>query len=94
MKLPEKAKKTENCPKFQRWMKETNIKFNLLIYYLEDVVTFDVETETGIPECHITTYLLPELARAVLGNIGPRSVLPRPRTNIPQYGPRAWLVSG
>ena len=55
-------------------------------------------------ECHIINNLLTELARAVLGNIGPwswqyrprcaRSVLPRPRANIPQYGPRAWLVSG
>ena len=42
------------------------------------------------------------VARAVLGNIGPRSflygprcarsVLPRPRANIPQYGPLARLV--
>ena len=55
-------------------------------------------------ECHIINNLLTELARAVLGNIGPRSwqygprlarsVLPRPRANIPQYGPRARLVSG
>ena len=33
-------------------------------------------------ECHIINNLLTELARAVLGNIGPR-----PRANIPQYGP-------
>ena len=49
-------------------------------------------------ECHIINYF----ARAVLGNIGPRSflygpsaarsVLPRPRANIPQDGPRARLV--
>ena len=55
-------------------------------------------------ECHIINYLLTELARAVLGNIGPRSflyrprcarsVLSRPRANIPQYGPRARLVRG
>ena len=48
--------------------------------------------------------LLTKLARAVLGNIGPRSwqyglsevrsVLPRLRANIPQYGPRTRLVSG
>ena len=50
-------------------------------------------------ECHIINYLLTELTRAVLGNIGPRSflygprVLPRPRYNIPQYGPRARLIS-
>ena len=53
-------------------------------------------------ECHIINYLLTELARAVPGNIGPRSflygpsaarsVLSRPRANIPQYGPRARLV--
>ena len=53
---------------------------------------------------HIINYLLTELARAVLGNIGPRSflygpsaarsVLPRPWANIPQYGPRARLVRG
>ena len=45
-------------------------------------------------ECHIINYLLTELARAVRGNIGPRSVLSRPRANIPQYGPRARLVRG
>ena len=55
-------------------------------------------------ECHIINYLLTELARAVPGNIGPRSflygprwarsVLSRPRANIPRYGPRARLVRG
>ena len=55
-------------------------------------------------ECHIINYLLTELARAVPGNIGPRSflyvprcarsVLSRPWVNIPQYGPRARLVRG
>ena len=55
-------------------------------------------------ECHIINYLLTELARAVPGNIDPRSflygprcarsVLSRPRANIPQYGPRARLVRG
>ena len=55
-------------------------------------------------ECHIIINLLTELARAVPGNIGPRSfsygpsaarsVLSRPRANIPQYGPRARLVTG
>ena len=53
-------------------------------------------------ECHIINYLLTELARAEQGNIGPwsfsygpsaaRSVLSRPRANIPQYGPRVRLV--
>ena len=48
-------------------------------------------------ECHIINYLLTELARDVPGNIGPRSflygprcarsVLSRPRANIPQYDP-------
>ena len=55
-------------------------------------------------ECHIINYLLTELARAIPGNIGPRSflygpstarsVLSRPWANIPQYGPRARLVRG
>ena len=73
-------------------------------HYPEDLETFDLETETGITECHIINNLLTEFARAVLGNIGPRSlkygprfarsVLPRPRANIPQYGARARLVSG
>ena len=54
--------------------------------------------------CHIINYLLTKLARAVLGNIGPRSflygprcarsVLPQPRANIPQCGPRARFVRG
>jgi len=58
----------------------------------------------ALPGCHIINDLLTELARAILGNIGPRSflygprcawsVLPRPRANIPQYGPRARLVRG
>ena len=53
-------------------------------------------------ECHIIKNLLTELARAVPGNIGPRSflygpplarsILSRPPANIPQYGPRARLV--
>ena len=38
-------------------------------YYPEDLVTIDVETETGITECHIINNLLTELARAVLGII-------------------------
>ena len=55
-------------------------------------------------ECHIINYLLTELAWAVPGNIDPRSfsygpsaarsVLSRPRANIPQCGPRARLVRG
>ena len=45
-------------------------------------------------ECLIINYLLTELARAVPGNIGPRSFLYGPRANIPQYGPRARLVRG
>ena len=55
-------------------------------------------------ECHIINYLLTELAWAVPGNIDPRSfsygprcarsVLSRPRANIPQYGPRTRLVRG
>ena len=45
-------------------------------YYPEDLETFDVETETGITECHIINNLLTELAWAVLGNIGlPGSVM-------------------
>ena len=46
MKLPEEAKKIEIFPKFQRWMKETNI-LQASFIILE---TFDVETETGITE--------------------------------------------
>lgn len=54
-------------------------------------------------ERHVINYLLTSLAWAVLRNIGPRSflhrprsprsVLPRPRANIPQYGPHARLVT-
>ena len=67
-------------------------------YYPKDLETFDVETETGITEWHIINTF------PVLGNIAwpsavavrPRfagAVLPRPRADIPQYGPRARLVS-
>ena len=55
-------------------------------------------------ESYIINNLLTELARAVQWNIGPRSfsygpgaarsVLSRPQSNIPPYGPRAWLVRG
>ena len=72
-------------------------------YYPEDLETFDVETETGITEYHIINNSLTELARAVLGKIGPQSwqyrprftwsVLPQPWASIPQWGPRARLVS-
>ena len=58
-------------------------------YYPEDLETFDLETETGITECHTINKLLTELAWAILGNAGPRSwqyrlskarsVLPLPR---------------
>ena len=48
------------------------------VYYPEDLETFEVETETGITVCHITKNLLTELARAVLGNIGPRAWQCRP----------------
>ena len=45
----------------------------LWFHYPEDLETFDVETETGITECHIINNLLTELALAVVGNIVPRS---------------------
>ena len=78
MKLPEEAKTIEIFPRFQRWMKKTNF---LQASYPEDLetLTFDVETQTGITECHIINNLLTELARAVLRNIDPR---------LWQYGPR------
>ena len=73
-----------------------------VFYYPEDLETFDAETETGITECHIINYLLTSLARSVPGNICPRSfsygarcarsVMPRPRANILQYGPHVKLV--
>ena len=53
-------------------------------------------------ECHIINYLLTELARAVSGNIGPRSflygpsaarsVLSRPRANIPLRRARSGVI--
>ena len=52
--------------------------------YPEELETFDVETETGITECLVINNLLTELARAVLGNIGPWSW---------QYGPRPFQYS-
>ena len=50
-----------------------------MFYYPEDLEAFDVQTETGITECHIINNLLTKLARAALGNIGPRSWQYRPR---------------
>ena len=80
LKLPE-AKKIEIFPTFQRWMKKKNI---LRASHRKCIFL-------SATECH--NDLLNELARAVLGNIGPlwwqygprfaRYVLPRARTNIP-----------
>ena len=50
MKLPEETKKIETFPKFQRWMKKTNILQASFIILKIDLETFDVETETGITE--------------------------------------------
>ena len=72
VKLPEKAKKIEIFPKSQRWMKKLRRTFFKRVLLSKDLETFDAETETGITECHITYNLLTELARTVLGNIGPR----------------------
>ena len=74
-------------------------------YYPEDLETFDVETETGITECHIIKNFLSEVPRAVLGNIGPRScqyglrfarsVLPRTRAKKSPVRPsRLVSISG
>ena len=49
VKLPEDAKKIEIFPKFQRWMKKTNILQASFIWSWRSG-TFDVETETGITE--------------------------------------------
>ena len=91
LKLSEENKKIEKFPKFQRQMEKTNI--------------FKCKPpEVHFTECHIINYLLIQLARAVQWNIGPlsfsygprcaRSVLPRPRANIPQYSHCARLVRG
>ena len=72
LKLPEEAKKIEIFPKFQRWMKKKNI----LKCKPPEVHSTMKKSET---ECHIINNLLTELARAVPGNIGPRSF---------SYGPR------
>ena len=103
MKLPEEAKKIDIFSKISK-MDEEDEHSPSEFYYREGLETFDVETETCFTECHIINNLLTELARAILGNIGPRlwpygprytlSVLPRPQVNIPQYGPCARLVSG
>ena len=67
----------------------------ILVKFWQDF--FGTETQTIVISLLNNNRLLIELARAVLGNIGPRSwqygpsdarsVLPRPRANIPQYGP-------
>ena len=93
--LSEEAKKIEIFPKFQRQMEKTNI-----FKCKPPEVHFTIKDT----ECHIINYLLTQLARALQWNIVPRSfsygprcarsVLSRPQSNIPQYGPRARLVRG
>ena len=39
-------------------MGEENEHFPSVLYYPEDLETFDAETETGITDCHIIDYLL------------------------------------
>ena len=88
LKLPEEAKKIEIFPKFQRWMKKTNI-------FKCKPTECILLSET---ECHIRNNLLTEFARAVLGNIGPRSFFLRTSlcsartvTSSGQYSPvRPW----
>ena len=60
MKLPEEAKKIGNFFEISN-MDEEDEHSPSEFYYPEDL------------ECHIINNLLTELARAVLGNIGPRS---------------------
>ena len=62
LKLPEEAKKIEIFPKFQRWMKQTNIfkcKPAEVHFTIGNRVPYNKQ-------------LTNQLARAVLGNIGPR----------------------
>ena len=56
MKLPAEAKMIEISPKFQRWMKKTNIF--LSASHRKCILLSGTE-------CHIINYLLTELARAV-----------------------------
>ena len=88
VKLSQEAKKIEIFPTFSK-MDEKDKHSPSEFYYPEDLETFDLETETGITECHTINKLLTELAWAILGNVGPRSwqyrlskarsVLPLPR---------------
>ena len=74
--------------KFCLW--STWFTFNKLLFsnsWLE--VRFNKKQTSMVQVPYIIHYLLTQLARAVLRNIGPRSVQKRPRANIPQYGPRA-----
>ena len=90
----------ENCPEWkeasncyrQRWTIDFEAMF---VNYVQFWIQFSQL---------LINKLLTKLARAVLGNIGPRSwqygprcarsILPWPRANIPQNGTRARLVSG
>ena len=89
LKLPEEAKKIEIFPK---WMKKTNI-LQASFIILKILKLLMQKLKQASPGCHIINNLLTELARAVLGNIGPRSwqcgPSEAPRANTPQFGPRA-----
>ena len=71
---------------------------------IESFLASEVDHLLSKKQCHIINNSLTSLARAVLGNIGLQSwqygpsaassALPRPRTIIPHFGPRARLVSG
>ena len=84
-------------PKFQRWMKKTNIfkcrppavHFTIRnrVPYNKLLTNLAFSSRTG--EYWPSVVFVRTAARSVA-----RSALSRPRANIPQYGPRARLVSG
>ena len=101
---PRQRKKCENCHS-SHW----NYQQKLKDWNFSEISKMDEHDEHFLSashgkcillsgtECHIINYLLTELARAAPGNISPRSFSHRTRcarANIPQYGPRARLVSG
>ena len=88
-KLPEEAEKIEIFPKFQRWMKKTNI-----FKYKPPAVHFTIRNRVPYNKLLTNLAFTSRTGEYWLTVVCARSALSRPRANIPLNDPRARLVIG